>query len=209
MSTTSGRVRIEAGQKWLCATARGRTVVDTRRPLLVWEKPYYPTCYVPIGDVALRSSGEVDHSPSRGNAEVVDLELPDGTVLAGAALRYPEPRLPALADHLRIAWDAVDAWYEEDEQVFVHARDPQVRIDALRSSRHVVVARDGLVLAESTRPVLLFETGLIVRTYLPPTDVRMDHLAESDTVTRCPYTGPASYLHLRAGDVPAEDVAWT
>jgi len=211
LSVTAGRVRVEHGQKWVRATVAGRTVVDTRRSLLVWEKPFYPTYYVPTEDVdaELRPTGEVDHSPSRGDAEVVDLGLSDGTVLSGAALRYPEPRLPALADHLRIAWDAVDAWYEEDEQVFVHARDPYVRIDALHSSRHVVVERDGILLADSVRPVLLFETGLIVRTYLPPTDVRMDHLEASDTVTRCPYKGTASYLHLRAEGVQAEDIAWT
>lgn len=211
MSTAAGRVRIEHGQKWLRATAAGHSLVDTRRSLLVWEQPHYPTYYVPVGDVAaeLRPNGEVDHSPSRGDAEVVDLVLAEGQVLSGAGAWYREPRLPALEGHLRIAWDAADAWYEEDEQVFVHARDPYVRIDALRSSRHVVVERDGVLLADSVRPVLLFETGLIPRIYLPQPDVRMDHLEASDTVTRCPYKGTASYLHLRAGDVQVDDVAWT
>jgi uncharacterized protein (DUF427 family) len=211
VSNPAGRVRIEHGQKWLRAMVAGRPLVDTRRSLLVWEKPYYPSYYVPVGDVAaeLRPTGEVDHSPSRGDAEVVDLVLPDGQVLAGAGAWYREPRLPALEDHLRLAWEAADAWYEEDEQVFVHARDPYVRIDALRSSRHVVVERDGVLLADSVRPVLLFETGLIARMYLPQPDVRMDHLEASDTVTRCPYKGTASYLHLRAGGLHVDDIAWT
>jgi len=211
VSAKAGRIRIEHGQKWLRATVAGRTVVDTRRPLLVWEKPFYPTYYVPSADVAadLRPTDEVDHSPSRGDAEVVDLMLADGAVLPAAGAWYREPRLPALQDHLRIRWEAMDAWYEEDEQVFVHARDPYVRIDALHSSRHVVVERDGVVLADSVRPVLLFETGLIARTYLPQIDVRMEHLEVSDTVTRCPYKGTASYLHLRADEVQADDIAWT
>ena len=93
--------------------------------------------------------------------------------------------------------------------MFVHARDPYVRIDALPSSRHVVVERDGVLLADSVRPVLLFETGLIPRSYLPQPDVALGHLEASDTVTHCPYKGTASYLHLRAGEVQVDDVAWT
>ena len=74
----------------------------------------------------------------------------------------------------------MDAWFEEDEEVFVHPRDPHKRIDALRSSRHVVVEIDGVAVADSVRPVLLFETGLPVRYYLPKTDVRMDLLSATD-----------------------------
>jgi uncharacterized protein (DUF427 family) len=94
----------------------------------------------------------------------------------------------------------VDAWFEEDEEVFTHPRDPHTRVDVLPSSRHVRVEVDGLTIAESASPRLLFETGLPVRYYLPKTHVRMDLLMPTDTVTHCPYKGQAEYWSVRAGD---------
>ena len=103
----------------------------------------------------------------------------------------------------------MDAWFEEDEQVFTHARDPYTRIDILASSRHVRAEVDGVVIAETTKPTLLFETGLPVRFYVPRTDVRMDLLTPTDTVTHCPYKGQAEYWSLRVGDRLEPDVAWS
>ena len=210
MSETRGRVRAEPGQKRVRTYLGGQLVADTRRPLLVWEKPYYPTYYLPAEDVVAKlvPTGETERSPSRGAGHVHDVEV-DGHRADGAALTYPDPTIDALRDHVRIAWRDMDRWFEEDEEVFVHPRDPYKRVDILPSSRHVVIEVEGVVVAESRRPTLLFETGLIVRTYLPPTDVRQDLLVPSDTVTRCPYKGTASYLHLQAGDVTVDDVAWS
>ncbi len=210
MTEVRGRVRAEPGQKRVRAFLAGRLVADTRRPLLVWEKPWYPTYYLPVADVAaeLVPTGATERAPSRGDGRVHDLRVGDHLV-TGAAVTFPDSPLPALREHVRIAWGAVDAWFEEDEQVFVHPRDPYKRVDILPSSRHVVVETDGQVVAESRRPTLLFETGLIVRTYLPPVDVRRDLLVPSDTVTRCPYKGTADYFHLRAGEIAVDDVAWS
>jgi uncharacterized protein (DUF427 family) len=96
-----------------------------------------------------------------------------------------------------------DAWYEEDERNLSHPRDPFHRIDIVHSSRHVRVESDGETLAESSRPYLLFETGLPVRYYLPPEDVRLDRLGASETSTACAYKGQASYWAL-----DGRDVAW-
>jgi uncharacterized protein (DUF427 family) len=116
------------------------------------------------------------------------------------------PRLPGL---LRFRWDAFDAWYEEDEQVFVHPRNPYARVDALRSSRHVRVELDGVLLAESHSPVLVFETGLPTRYYLDRTDVRWEHLVPTATRTACPYKGQTSgYWSVRVGDQLHADLAW-
>jgi len=98
----------------------------------------------------------------------------------------------------------MDAWYEEEDEVFVHARDPHKRVDVLQSSRHVVVSVGGTVLADSRRPCLLFETGLPTRYYIPPDDVRMDLLRPSEKHTQCPYKGTASYLSSET----EEDIAW-
>ncbi len=86
---------------------------------------------------------------------------------------------------------AMDGVFEEDEEVFVHPRDPYTRIDVLRSSRHVRVRVAGTLVADSTRPRMLLESGLPVRYYLRPEDVRTDLLQTSDTTTSCPYKGTA------------------
>ncbi len=99
--------------------------------------------------------------------------------------------------------------YEEEEEVFVHARDPYKRVDAIASSRHVEVSVGGVTVADSRRPILLFETMLPTRYYLPREDVRMDVLQSSDTKTRCPYKGIASYWSARVGDRLVLDIVWS
>lgn len=109
----------------------------------------------------------------------------------------------------RFEWDALDAWFEEDEQVLVHPRDPYTRVDALRSTRHIEVRLDGTLLAESTSPALVFETGLPTRYYLNRTDVDLAHLSASDTVTQCPHKGTTSgYWSAGVGGTTRPDIAW-
>ena len=127
----------------------------------------------------------------------------------GAALHYVDSPLEALRDTIRLDWDAMDAWFEEDEEVFTHPRDPYTRVDVLSSSRHVRVEVDGVTVAESTSPRVLYETGLPPRYYLPKTHVRLDLLVPTDTVSHCPYKGRAEYWSVRAGDVVHEDLAWS
>jgi uncharacterized protein (DUF427 family) len=98
-----------------------------------------------------------------------------------------------LDGYVSLPWDAAEHWYEEDEEVFVHPRDPFVRVDAIKSSRHVRVERDGQQLAESAKPILVFETGLPTRYYLPERDIDASLLSDSDQHTGCPYKGFASY----------------
>ena len=103
----------------------------------------------------------------------------------------------------------MDAWFEEDEEVHVHARDPRVRIDVLASSRRVRIEIDGVTVADSRAPRLLFETNLRTRYYLPKTDVRMDLLESSATTSGCPYKGEARYWSVRVGDRVLADLAWS
>jgi uncharacterized protein (DUF427 family) len=110
---------------------------------------------------------------------------------------------------VRFEWAALDAWFEEDEEVFVHPRSPYVRVDALRSTRTVSVELEGVVLAESSCPVMVFETGLPTRYYLDRTAVSFDHLLPSDTVTSCPYKGKTSgYWSVRIAGETHPDLAW-
>ncbi|MFE5476656.1 DUF427 domain-containing protein [Nocardia sp. NPDC056541] len=203
-----GRVKVETGQKRVRAYLRGKLVADTLRPLLVWEIPYYPTYYVPLTDVRadLDPNGVTEHSPSRGDATGYDVTV-EGLRADGAALRYLDSPLSELKDAVRLDIAAFD-WFEEDEQVFVHPRDPYSRVDILGSSRHVRVEIDGVTVADSHSPRILFETGLPARYYLPLTDVRMDLLTASDTHTSCPYKGTADYWNVRVGDTEHADLVW-
>ena len=156
MSTTTtetdkrrGQIRIETGAKRVRAYLGGEVVADTARPVLVWEVPYYPTYYFPLAEVRaelLETDGPAAHSPSRGDGETF-------TVKAGsreaprAAVRYEHSPIEELRDVIRLDWDAMDAWFEEDEQVFTHPRDPYTRVDIMASSRHVRVQVDGVTVA--------------------------------------------------------------
>jgi uncharacterized protein (DUF427 family) len=205
-----GRVRVEPGAKRVRAYLGGELVADTTRPLLVWEIPYYPAYYLPVDDVVaeLAPTGATERSPSRGDGQVLTVRTA-GHVAEAGALRYPDSPIAELRDHVRLDWQAMDAWFEEDEEVFTHPRDPYSRIDVLPSSREVVVTRGDVELARSTRPHALFETGLPTRWYVPRVDVRMDLLVPSDTVTHCPYKGRASHMSAQLGDEVVADVAWT
>jgi uncharacterized protein (DUF427 family) len=210
-ASTRGRVRVEHGAKRIRAYLGGILVADTTLPLLVWEKPYYPTYYFPIADVRLEllsEDGGIAHSPSRGDAKRFSVHA-GGQERNGAALLYEQSPFEELRETIRFDWAAMDAWFEEDEEVFTHPRDPYTRVDILPSSRHVRVEVDGITIAESTKPTLLFETGLPVRYYLPKTDVRMDLLTPTETASHCPYKGQASYWSLALGETLVQDLAWS
>jgi uncharacterized protein (DUF427 family) len=211
MSTESrGRVRTEQSEKRVRAYLEGHLVADTLHPLLVWEIPYYPAYYLPVADVTaeLVDTGEVVHSPSRGDGHVHDVRV-DGLVAPGAAVTYPDSPIERLHDQVKIDWASMTSWFEEDDEVFTHPRSPYSRIDILPSSRHVTVRVGDTVVADSVRAHVLHETGLPPRWYLPKGDVRMDLLTPSETITHCPYKGTAGHLHGHVGDATVEDIAWT
>jgi len=191
-------VKIEPSPKRVRTYLGGRLVADTKNPVLVWERPHYPTYYLPAADV------RAELRPT-STADLYDVVV-DGTTAPAAAVRRPES--PELRDLVRIEWSAMDEWLEEDEPVYVHPRDPYKRVDVLASSRHVVVRIDGVVVADSRAPRILFETSLPPRYYLPLTDVRMDLLLPSATQTRCPYKGTATYWDVAIDDTVHSDVVW-
>ena len=205
-----GRVRVEHGAKRVRAYLGGELVADTTEPLLVWEKPYYPTYYFPSADIRAEFTpdGSVFHSPSRGDANGFTVRA-GGKEAAGAALRYEHSPFEELRDAIRLDWNAMEAWFEEDEEVFTHPRDPYTRVEILPSSRHVRIELEGVTIAETAKPTLLFETGLPTRYYLPKTHVRLDLLVPSDTASHCPYKGQAEYWSIRLDDEVRPDIAWS
>jgi uncharacterized protein (DUF427 family) len=208
--TERGRVRLEPSAKRVRVYFGGQVIADTTHPMLVWEIPYFPAYYFPVEDVRtdlLTPSGNARHSPSRGDGRLYTIEVGDREDVDGGR-RYEDSPIPELRDLVRFEWEAMDAWFEEDEEIIVHPRDPHSRIDILQSSRHVRIEIDGVTVAETSSPRLLFETGLPTRYYLPKTAVRLDLLEPSDTVTRCPYKGQTVHWAAQVSG-ETKDVAWS
>ena len=156
----------------------------------------------------LVDTGEHVHSPSRGDARVLTVKAGDVEARAAAFWYDDGAEFDEIVDHIRLDWSAMDSWFEEDEEVYVHPRDPYTRLDTLRSSRHVRVELDGVTIADSTRPTILFETGLPTRYYLPKTDVRMDLLTPTEHHTQCPYKGEASYYAVTTPAGRHDNIVW-
>ncbi|HEX5114919.1 MAG TPA: DUF427 domain-containing protein [Pseudonocardiaceae bacterium] len=189
----------------------GEVVFDTTNARYVWEWPYYPQYYVPLADVRSDLLVDEDHVQQlkRGKARRHGLLVGD-VAKPGTVRVYTEDAIDGLAGMVRFDWAALDAWFEEDERVFVHPRNPYSRVDALRSTRTVRVELEGVVLAESSSPVLVFETGLPTRYYLNRTEVDFSHLEASPTVTACPYKGETTgYWSVHIGDTTYADLAWS
>ncbi|MFD3809509.1 DUF427 domain-containing protein [Rhodococcus sp. NPDC058639] len=196
-----------------------RTIVDSSRALLVWApgKPV-PFYAFPRDDVRLDLIA-ASLSPSRSRPDVwqwYDVAIDEQRAYS---VVY-QLDVDGLEDRLIFQWfrhgetgpgDEVDEgerWFEEETEVFTHPRDPHHRVDALRSGRHVRVEIGGTVVGETRNPVLVFETGLPTRYYLPPDDVDFSVLEESEWRTSCPYKGTARYWSF-VGQPPAENVAWS
>ncbi len=188
----------------------GEKVLDTTAARYVWEWPHYPQYYIPVSDVRrdlLIPEGHAQQT-GRGRAELHGLRV--GEVhRPRAAKLITESAIEELAGTVHFDWAALDSWFEEDEQVFVHPRDPYHRVDALRSDRAVRVELGGVVLADSPSPVMVFETGLPTRYYLSRNHVNFEHLIQAGTVTACPYKGVTSgYWSARVDGTVHEDLAW-
>lgn len=180
--TSESSLRVEPSPKRVRVMLDGRYVADSFSPLLVWEKPYYPTYFFPRSDV---DETIIDSTHSYMRA--------DG----------------GLDDYVALRWHEFDHWFEEDQEVFGHARDPYKRIDILPSSRHVVVSVDGVLVADTKRPTLLFETSLRRRIYMPLTDLRIYLLVASTTLSQCPYKGEAIYWSVQTGRSLHTDLVWS
>lgn len=206
--------RVEPAPRRVRGMVNGQIVFDTVRARYVWEWPNYPQYYIPTEDVAAHVLVDENKEQrlDRGAARLHGLRVQNVHRPAVAQV-FGQDALVGLAGFVRFEWDAVDSWFEEDEQIYVHPRNPYVRVDALRSHRHVRVELDGVELADTCSPVLLFETGLPTRYYVDRTDVRLEHLVPTETQTSCPYKGRTSeYWSVQANRDPREplheDLVW-
>jgi uncharacterized protein (DUF427 family) len=206
--------RIEPAPRRVRAILAGRTIFDTTAARYVWEIPYYPQYYIPVEDIDARFLHDEGHEQhlKRGTARRYGLRVGHEDRPGSVRIFGPDAA-GEIADTARFEWDALDAWFEEDEQVFVHPRNPYVRVDALPSRRHIRVELEGQLLADSRAPVLVFETGLLTRYYINRSEVAFEQLIRTDTQTACPYKGVTSdYWSLRAEGRRSdryEDIAWS
>lgn len=199
---TARRIRLEFN---------GVMIADSTHAMIKIETPI-PVYYLPLGDVRhdlLVASDHTKFCPRKGQARFWSIRVAD-KLAENAVWNYPQPlpNAPPLAPYAAFAWDAVDHWYEEDEEIFRHPRNPYKRVDAIRSSRRVQVIVGGAVVAETRRAVFLFETGLPTRYYIPSEDVRPNILEPSERRTRCPYKGVAAYHNVTIGSQRYPDLVW-
>jgi uncharacterized protein (DUF427 family) len=203
-------VHIEYSPRRVRAFFDNQVIADSQRVLLVYETKRPPVYWFPIADVRMDLLARKDPVVGATSNTVHWHPTSAGKIVENLAWSYADPTgdLGPLTDHIALYWNAIDAWYEEDEQIFVHPRDPYTRVDTVHSSRHVRVVVDGTTVAETNRPVLLFETGLPTRYYISKLDVHTDLLEPTETVTHCPYKGDANYWSLRVGEKIYKDFVW-
>jgi uncharacterized protein (DUF427 family) len=210
-----GELRHEPVERRVRAMAGGDAVVDSSRAILVWEpRRVVPSYAVPAEDIAAElTPAEVANGKAGG---VLHPGIPFSVHTAagepvsiggrdGAGFRFADEDL---AGYVELDFRAFDEWYEEDERIAGHPRDPYHRVDVRQTSRPVRIEIDGDVVAETTRARLLFETQLPTRFYIPREDIRAE-LHPSERRSYCPYKGRASYWSVDAGGRRRPDVAWS
>jgi uncharacterized protein (DUF427 family) len=202
----------EPSPRWVRVQFGGEFVANSKRVLLLrqYGPGRLPTYYFPASDVRMDRLHPTAYDQPSSETQYWTVKVGDRTAERAAwTLLDPPPDLAPLKAYITFEWNTMDAWYEEEEEIFAHARDPYHRVDVLPSSRHVRVVIAGKTVAETRRPSLLFETNLPTRYYIPPDDVRMDVLEATSLTTRCPYKGLASYWSVKLGDQIAKNVVWS
>jgi uncharacterized protein (DUF427 family) len=195
------RMRVRFADRW---------IADSEQVLLLFEPARYPVAYFPEADVApgvLQRTEHITQHTDLGPTSWFSVQADAQHVAARGAWQHTG--LPAHASELQglvaFAWRAMDAFYEEDERIVGHAADPYHRIDIRQASRHLVVRHGERVIAETKRPLVLYESGFAPRWYVPRADIDVSALVPVKLQTFCPYKGLCSYYAI--GD--ARQAAWS
>lgn len=211
LSTVSGFIYSEPWPRRMRADLNGRMVLDSTRGMIVYRTGFFPTHYFPLEDfdpASLEPAGADADGRRRWTLRV-------GARVVEAVVHGPTADLSSLGDaspvrdFATLDFGAVDRWFEEDDPVYAHIRDPYHRVDVRSAHRRVVVRLGDTVLCDCSRPKMLFETALPVRYYVPFADVALQYLTLSDTISECPYKGDGQHWNVTVGDVIVADAAWS
>ena len=213
LQRTEHRIVVEDSPRRVRAVFNGETIAQSGRMKLMHETRHLPVYYFPIEDVRQDLMQKTDHSthcPHKGDASYWSIHVGD-KVAENAMWTYENPidKVANIKGLVAFYWNKLDHWYEENEEIFVHARDPYKRIDTIASERHIQVIAGGEMIADTKRAHCLFETGLPTRYYIPKEDVRTELLTPSDLLTACPYKGVAHYHSASAGGQTFDNIVWT
>ena len=194
------RMRVRFAETWI---AQSDDVV------LLHEPGRYPVAYFRRSDIdpdVLAPTNRTTEHRELGRTAWYAVRLGDHEAPRGAweHIALP-PFADVLADRVALAWHAMDAFYEEDERIVGHAADAYHRIDIRQTSRHLIVRARAQEIAESRRPLVLYESGFAPRWYVPREDINEGALEPVDVQTFCPYKGLCSYYDI--GD--ARRAAWS
>lgn len=205
-------VIFEPTQRHIRVKFNDHIIADSRQVMFLRDVGYSYVYFFPEADVRsefLIPTDHTTHSGLKGDTIHWTVRVGDREAV-NAAYAYPEVKenRPDMRGYIAFEWNAMDAWFEEDEQVLGHPRDPYHRVDVLKSSRHIQVMVDDVVVADTQRPWLVFETGLPVRYYIPQDDIRMEYLSPTETHTICPYKGRADYWSIVVNGKTYEDHVW-
>lgn len=204
---------LEKVSKRIRGLLAGETIIDTREAMMLHETGEFIQWYIPMKDVlqaALEPSGQRESDVFKGEKSYYGVRVGDRFEADAAWSHRDPPQGPsALRDLVAFDFDRLDAWFEEDEEIFDHPRDPYHRFDCRRTSEPIVVRVGGEKIAETRRAIILFETSGVPRYYIPLDDVKAAALSPSETRTICPYKGGAAYYNVRGGEVTVPDGAWT
>lgn len=205
------RVLFSPFPRRLRARLSGVEVFDTEAAMLLHESGIFPQVYVPVGDVAMELLSKTDHSthcPYKGDASYWTV-IAGGTTVENAAWGYEAPIEPAsfIQGYVAFEWGRMDQWFDEDDEVFGHIRDPFHRVDARPTSRRYVVRIGGNVVADTAGAFVVSETGFANRIYIPAEDIEVQQFEQSATTTHCPHKGDSAYWSHHASG--RADVAWS
>ena len=207
------RITFERSPRRVRVKFNGATIADSTDAHLLFETRHLPVYYFPRGDVRmdlLTATAHQTFCPYKGDASYWTVTA-GGKTAENAVWSYANPfaEVAAIKDYVAFYWNLMEGWFEEDDEIFVHPRDPYKRVDVVSSSRPVRVVLGGETIADTRRARFLFETRLPTRYYIPAEDVRMDLLTPSAKLTQCPYKGKARYYSAKIGTHVFEDIVWT
>lgn len=185
------RMRVRFGETW---------IADSEHAVLLFEPDRYPVAYFPESDISPgilqlteRTTQHRDLGPTSWYSVGVGAR-------SAPRAAWQHTDLPAYASEFKgriaFAWPAMDAFYEEDERILGHAADSYHRIDIRQSSRHLVVRHRDHVVADTKRPLALYESGFAPRWYVPLADIDEAALTFVEHQTFCPYKGLCSYYDI-------------